>query len=148
MTFLMLLPPADKASDSIMFVCKTHSISCLSEELGLNTSEENSMYTCTSLCKGGNSEKPQTILLSYGISTAGENLDLPKLYCIPKLHKIHISNDILLVRLSAQPVLSDSHRILTEVEGGLQKYCDLFNAKSGVNQMRVLKQLLKNFWKP
>ena len=40
-------------------------------------------------------------------------LGVPKLYWIPTLHiRIHINNDILLVRLSAQPSLS--HRFLHE----------------------------------
>ena len=40
--------PADKASNKIVFVCKTHYINCLREELGLNTSEGNPTYTSTS----------------------------------------------------------------------------------------------------
>ena len=37
--------PADKASNNIVFVCKTHYINCLVEKLGLNTSTGNP--TCT-----------------------------------------------------------------------------------------------------
>ena len=46
---------ADKASNNIVIVCKTHCINCLREDLGLNTSEGDPTYTCTSLFKG-NSE--------------------------------------------------------------------------------------------
>ena len=43
--------PAEKASNKIVFVCKTHYINCLREELGLNTSEGNPTYTSTSWSK-------------------------------------------------------------------------------------------------
>ena len=43
--------PADKVYNNIVFVCKTHYITCLGEELGLNTSEGNPTCTCTSLSK-------------------------------------------------------------------------------------------------
>ena len=34
-TFVVV--PADKASNNIVFVCKTHYINCLMEELGMST---------------------------------------------------------------------------------------------------------------
>ena len=36
--------PADKASNTIVVVCKTHYINCLIEELGLSTSTGNPTY--------------------------------------------------------------------------------------------------------
>ena len=54
------------------------------------------------------------------------------------------------IQLSAQPSLFLSQiltRILTAVEEGLQKYCDTAYARSGVNQMWILKnskELLEN----
>ena len=45
------------------------------------------MYTCTLLSKEEILNNHKTVLLSFGISTADEVLDLPKLYWIPKLHK-------------------------------------------------------------
>ena len=32
-----IVVPSDKASNNIVFVCKTHYINCLMEELGMNT---------------------------------------------------------------------------------------------------------------
>ena len=73
--------PTDKTPSKIEFVCKTHYINCLKEELGLNTSEGNSTYTCTSLSKEDILRNYKTVLLSFGISTADEDLeDLLMLY--------------------------------------------------------------------
>ena len=79
--------PADKTSNNIVFVCKTYYISCLREELGLNTSKGNPTCTCTSLSKEGTLAIHKTVLLSFGISTADKDLDLPELYWVPMLHK-------------------------------------------------------------
>ena len=43
--------PADKISNNIVFVCKTHRSYYLGEELGLNTTEGYPTYTFTSLSK-------------------------------------------------------------------------------------------------
>ena len=39
--------PADKASNNIVFVCKTHYINCLIEELGMSTTTGNPIYNLT-----------------------------------------------------------------------------------------------------
>ena len=132
-----VIVPADKASNNIVFVCKTYYINCLREELGLNASKGNPIYTCTSLSKEETLGIHKTVLLFFGISTADKDLDLPELYWIVCYIKIHI-NDILRVRLRVQPSLSLSQiltRILAAIRDGLQKYCDSSYARSGVNQL-------------
>ena len=42
---------ADKASNNIVFVCKTHYINCLIKELGINSATGNPTYTRTDLTK-------------------------------------------------------------------------------------------------
>ena len=46
-----------------------------------------------------------SVMLTFGISLLEEDIDLPKLYWIPKLHKNPYKRDILRVQLSAQPSL-------------------------------------------
>ena len=41
--------PADKASNNIVFVCKTHCINCLMEELGMSTMIGNPTYNLTAM---------------------------------------------------------------------------------------------------
>ena len=41
--------PADKASNNIVFVCKTHYINCLMEELDMSTMTGNSTYNLTAM---------------------------------------------------------------------------------------------------
>ena len=43
--------PADKASNNIVFVCKTHYINCLIEELGISTMTGNPTYNLTAMSK-------------------------------------------------------------------------------------------------
>ena len=78
---------ADKASNNIVFVCKTHCINFLREELGLNASVENPTHTRTSLSQEEILKNHKTVLLSFRISAAEEDLGLPKINWIPKFHK-------------------------------------------------------------
>ena len=43
--------PADKASNNIVFVCKTYYINCLMEELGMITMTGNPTYNLTAMSK-------------------------------------------------------------------------------------------------
>ena len=43
--------PADKASNNIMFVCKTHYINCLMDGLGIITMTGNPTYNLTAMSK-------------------------------------------------------------------------------------------------
>ena len=65
--------------------------------------------------------------------------------CVFKLLKIHIKNDILRVRLSAQPFFLSQilTRIRTAVGDGLQKYCYSSYTRGGVNQMCILRNSKK-----
>ena len=60
--------PSDKASNNTVFVCKTHYVNCLREELGLNTLEGNPTNTYTSLSKKEFLRSHKMVLLSFGIS--------------------------------------------------------------------------------
>ena len=65
--------PADKVTNNIVFVRKSHYIDCLIKELGIYNSLGN--HRCT----------PTTP--NPGQSTNDDKLDLPTLYRIPKVHK-------------------------------------------------------------
>ena len=79
--------PADKASNNIVFVCKTHCINCLMEEIGMSTMTGNPTYNLTAMSKEDILQKHHSVMLTFGISLQEEDIDLPKLYWIPKLHK-------------------------------------------------------------
>ena len=84
--------------------------------------------------------------VTFGISLSEEDIDLPKLYWIPKLHKKqrYIAGS---AKCSTKPLSQILTRILTAVKEGLQKYCGTAYAKSGVNQIWILKnskELLEN----
>ena len=125
--------PADKASNNIVFVCKTHYINCFMEELGMSIMTGNPTYNLTAMSKDDILQKHHSVLLTFGISLP----DLPKLYWIHKLHKnpykqIYIADSS---KCSTKPLSQILTRILTAVKEGLQKYFDTAYAWSGVNQM-------------
>ena len=83
----LVVVPAVKAPNNIVFVCITLYINCLINELGIDTSLENSTYTLTTLTKEETLDNHRSVICSFVISIKDEELDLPSLYWIPKLHK-------------------------------------------------------------
>ena len=79
--------PADKASNNIVFVCKTHDINCLMEELGMSTMTGNFTYNHTAMSKDEILQNHHSVMQTFGISLPEEDIDLHKLYLISKLHK-------------------------------------------------------------
>ena len=148
--------PADKASNNILFVCKTHYINCLMEELGMSTMAGNPAYNLTAMSKDEILQNHRSVMLTFGISLAEEDINLLKLYWISKLHKNpYKQRDIAgsskcstkkRVREN-KPLSLILTQILTAVKKGLQKYCDTAYARSGLNQKWILKnskELLEN----
>ena len=139
--------PADKASNNIVFVCKTHYINCLMEELGMSTMTGNLSYNLIAMSKN---EILQNHMLTFGISLPEEDIDLPKLYWIPKLHKYPYKKRYIAgsAKCSTNPLSQIPTQILTAVKEGLQKYFDSAYARSGVNQLWLLMKLQRAFRKP
>ena len=75
--------PADKASNNIVFVCKTHYIKCLMEELGMSTMTGNPTYNLTAMSKDEILQNHHSVMLTFGIYLPEEDTDLPKSYWIP-----------------------------------------------------------------
>ena len=79
--------PADKAANNIVFVCKTHYIYCLMEELGMSTMTGNPTYNLTAMFKDKILQNHHSVMLTFGLSLTEEDNDFPELYWIPRLHK-------------------------------------------------------------
>ena len=56
---------ADKAPNTIVFVCKSHYIDCLIKELGIHNSLGNPIYTPTTLAKEEILDKHRSVLCSF-----------------------------------------------------------------------------------
>ena len=122
---------------------------CLMEELGMSTMTGNPTYNLTAMSKDKILQNHHSVMLTFGISLPEEDIDLPKLYLIPKLHKnLYKQRYIVgLAKYSTKPLSQILKLILTAVKEGFQKYCDTAYARSGVNQMWILKnskELLEN----
>ena len=84
----MLSIPADKASNNIVFVCKSYYFECLIKELGINNNtSSNTTYKPTSFDKDEILANHRSFMTSLNITSGKESEDLPYLYWIPKLHK-------------------------------------------------------------
>ena len=133
--------PADKAPNNIVFICKSHYINCLIKELGMDSSQGNPTYTPTTLTKKEILGNHRSVLLSFGIFTKDEDLDLPLLHWIPKLHKCPYKQRYIAgsAKCSTKPLSKLLTSILSAVKDGLQSYCDTSFSRGGVNQMWILK---------
>ena len=80
--------PADKASNNIVFVCKSYYFECLIKELGINSNTaSNTTYKPTSFDKDEILANHRSFMTSLNIPSGKESEVLPYLYWIPKLHK-------------------------------------------------------------
>ena len=136
-----VIVPADKASNNVVFVCKTYYFSCLKKELDLDVSIANSTYQRTNFSKDEILANHCSVLSSFNIDTVGKDPDLPLLYWIPKLHKDPYKQRFIAgsSSCSTKPLSKLLTSILTTIKESLQKYCDIVYSHSGINQMWILK---------
>ena len=107
----------------------------------MSTMTGNPTYNLTAMPKDESLQNHHSVMLTFGISLPEEDIDLPKLYWIPKLHKNSYKQRYIAgsAKCSTKPLSQIVTRILTAVKEGLQKYCDAVYARSGVNLMWILK---------
>jgi hypothetical protein len=124
-----------------VFVCKSHYIDCLIKELVIDNSLGKPTFTPTTITKEEIMDNHRFVLCSFGISTKDEELDLPSLYWIPKLHMCPFKQRY--IAGSAKCSTKSHSKLLTcipsAVKAGLQGYCDTSYSRGGVNQMWILK---------
>ena len=148
-----VIVPADKASNNYTFVCKRHYVSILSEELGLNSLPGNPTYNLTDLSASEVLDNHKSVLTSFGIETSDDELDLPYIYWIPKMHKNPYKHRFIAgsSKCSTKPLSILLTKLLTHIKQGLQKYCETAYSRSGINQMWILKnskELLEHLKSP
>lgn len=136
-----VIVPADKASNNWVFVCKSHYVNCLKEEIGFNSSPGNQTYKLTQFSIREVLDNHKSVLHSFGIPTSETDLELPYLYWIPKMHKNPYKQRFIAgsSRCSTKPLSILLTKILSHIKEGLQKYCATAYSRSGVNQMWILK---------
>ena len=136
-----VIVPADKASNNYTFVCKRHYVRILSEELGLNSLPGNPTYNLTDFSASEVLDNHKSVLTSFGIETSDDELDLPYIYWIPKMHKNPYKHRFIAgsFKCSTKPLSILLTKLLTHIKQGLQKYCETAYSRSGINQMWILK---------
>ena len=141
---------ADKAPNNVVFICKAFYYSCLREELDDSDNRNaSSTYQRTNLTKSEILIDHRSVLSSFGVNTKDDDIDLPSLYWIPKLHKDPYKQLFIAgsSSCSTKPLSKLLTSILTTVKDGLKKYSDVIYSHSGINQMWILKnskELLDN----
>ena len=81
------------------------------------------------------------LTFSFGIQTNNEELDLPYIYWIPKMHKNEYKHRFIAgsSKCSTKPLSILLTKLLTHIKQGFQKYCETAYSRSGINQMWILK---------
>ena len=135
------------------FVCKRHYVSILSEELGPNSLSGNPTYNLTDLSASEVLDNHKSVLTSFGIETSDDELDLPYIYWIPKMHKDPYKHRFIAgsSKCSTKPLSILFTKLLTHIKQGLQKHCETAYSRSGINQMWILKnskELLEHLKSP
>ena len=84
-----------------------------------------------------------SVLTSFGIQSNSEELDLPYIYWVPKMHKNPYKHRFIAgsSKYSTKPLSILLTKLLKHIEQGLEKYCETAYSRSGVNQMWILKEL-------
>ena len=79
---------ADKAPNNVVFIYKAFYYTCLREELDDSDNRNaSSTYQRTNLTNSEILIYHRSVLSSFGVNTKDDDIDLPSLYWIPKLHK-------------------------------------------------------------
>ena len=83
----------------------------------------------------------RSVLCSFGISANEEELDLPPLYWIPKLHKCAFKQRYIAgsAKCSTKPLSKLLTCIILAVKTELQNYCGTNQSWSGLNPMWIMK---------
>ena len=150
-TFVIV--PADKASNNYTFVCKRYYVDILIEKLGLQLLPGNHIYNLTDFSASEVLDNHKSVPNTFGIQTADEELDLPCIYWIPKMHKNTYKHRSIAgsSKCSTNPLSILLTKLLTHIKQGLQKYCETAYSRRGVNQMWILKnskELLEHLQSP
>ena len=82
-----VLVPADKASNNIVFVCKSYYYNCLLNELGFTSTSGNPTYTPSNFTKDEILQNHLSDLNTFNIPKNQDQFELSYIYCNPKLHK-------------------------------------------------------------
>ena len=78
-----VIVPADKASNNIVFACKSYYFECLIKELGINSNtSSNTTYKPTSFDKDEFLANHRSFMTSLNIPSGKESEDLPYIYWI------------------------------------------------------------------
>ena len=123
----LVIVPADKASNNYTFVCKKYNVSILIEELGLNSLPGNPKYNLTNFSKSEVLDNHKSVLTSFELDPNEDELDLPYIYWIPKMHKNPYKH--VFIADSAECSTKLNHlsilltKLFTHIKQGLQKYC-------------------------
>ena len=83
----------------------------------------------------------KSVLTSFGIETSDDELDLPYIYWIPKMHKNPYKHRFIAgsSKCSTKPLSILLTKLLTHIKQGLTKYCETAYSRSGINQIWILK---------
>ena len=127
-----VIVPADQASNNYTFVSKRYNVSILTEEHGLNYLPGNPTYNLADLSVPEVLDNHKSVLSSFGIETSDDELDLPYIYWIPKMHNNPYKHIFIAgsSKCSTKPLSILLTKLLKHIKQGLQKYCETACSRS------------------
>ena len=143
-----VLVPADKASNNIVFVCKSYYYNCLINELGFTSTSRNPTYTQSNLTKDEILPNHRSVLNTFNIPNNQDQFELPYLYCIPKLHKNPYKQRYIAgsSKCSTKPLSVLLAKVLTVLKSHFRDTV-LLHIPGVVSIRNGFSKILENFWK-
>ena len=114
--------PADKASNNIVFVCKTQYVNGLMEELGMSTMTGNPTYNLAAMFKDEILQNHHSVMLTFGFGFSSQRKILTFPNCTGFLNPYKQRYIAGSAKCSTKPLSQILTRILTAVKEALQKY--------------------------
>ena len=133
---------ADKASNNIIIICKQYYLKCMRDELGMNTDDNNGNSTYERIYETTDNivKQHDEYMNDNKMSIPKKWMKLPKLYNIPKMHKIPPKQRFIAASnmCTTKPMSNIITKCLKLILIQHRKYCNTIYRRTKVNMMWIV----------
>ena len=143
-----VIAPADKASNNFVFICKKYYVSVMCKELGIELVEDelvvagNDTYSRSDLYMADIVDSHVNIARNWGLQSNADSNSVPKLFAIPKLHKVPYK--FRYIAGGSKSSLKSISLRLQSLLVGLQHYFKNYCNKNDFGNRSILYWSIKN----
>ena len=138
-----VLVPADKATNSVIVVCKKYHIETLMKKLGINTTNisSNSTYIPSTDLFDEILKSHCKFIELVGLEMSEEDKNLPYLYWTPELHQVPFKHCFIAgsSKCTTKDLSCLLTKVLTNIKDRLVRYCNTNTSCNGVSSMWIVK---------